>query len=44
MPLVAGLHWKSAPKDALQKKWEGKNIFVLFKIPSIITLFTFNVR
>ncbi|XP_051809947.1 uncharacterized protein LOC110964699 isoform X2 [Acanthochromis polyacanthus] len=23
MPLVAGLHWKSPPKDALQKKWEG---------------------
>ncbi|XP_042284010.1 uncharacterized protein LOC121908222 isoform X3 [Thunnus maccoyii] len=23
MPLVAGLHWKSPPKNALQKKWEG---------------------
>ncbi|XP_051279537.1 uncharacterized protein LOC127375918 isoform X2 [Dicentrarchus labrax] len=23
MPLMAGLHWKSPPKDALQKKWEG---------------------
>ncbi|XP_054870047.1 uncharacterized protein LOC111586552 isoform X2 [Amphiprion ocellaris] len=23
MPLVAGLHWKSPPKDALQKTWEG---------------------
>ncbi|XP_041659525.1 uncharacterized protein LOC121520216 [Cheilinus undulatus] len=23
MPLVAGLHWKSPPKDSLQKKWEG---------------------
>ncbi|XP_029309262.1 uncharacterized protein LOC115022426 [Cottoperca gobio] len=23
MPLVAGLHWKSPPKDTLQKKWEG---------------------
>ncbi|XP_068995564.1 uncharacterized protein [Embiotoca jacksoni] len=23
MPLVAGLHWKSPPKYALQKKWEG---------------------
>ncbi|XP_071348305.1 uncharacterized protein [Trachinotus anak] len=23
MPLVAGLHWKSPPRDALQKKWEG---------------------
>ncbi|XP_044075986.1 uncharacterized protein LOC122887130 [Siniperca chuatsi] len=23
MPLVAGLHWKSPPKDALQKNWEG---------------------
>ncbi|XP_068593999.1 uncharacterized protein [Cebidichthys violaceus] len=22
-PLVAGLHWKSPPKDAPQKKWEG---------------------
>lgn len=27
MPLVAGLHWKSPPKDALQKKWEGKTSF-----------------
>lgn len=25
MPLVAGLHWKSPPKDALHKIWEGKN-------------------
>lgn len=24
MPLVAGLHWKSPPKDTQQKKWEGK--------------------
>lgn len=36
MPLVAGLHWKSPPKDALQKKWEGKisfNIqYVLFAL------------
>ncbi|KAE8291162.1 hypothetical protein D5F01_LYC10756 [Larimichthys crocea] len=23
MPLVVGLHWKSPPKDTLQKKWEG---------------------
>ncbi|CAJ1071926.1 uncharacterized protein LOC122887130 [Xyrichtys novacula] len=23
MPLVAGLHWKSPPKDTVQKKWEG---------------------
>ncbi|CAI5641741.1 unnamed protein product [Oreochromis niloticus] len=23
MPLVAGLHWKSPPKDALHKIWEG---------------------
>ncbi|XP_037131472.1 uncharacterized protein LOC119136818 isoform X1 [Syngnathus acus] len=23
MPLVAGLHWKSPPHDALHKKWEG---------------------
>ncbi|TDH06001.1 hypothetical protein EPR50_G00128340 [Perca flavescens] len=23
MPLVAGLHWKSPPKDTPQKKWEG---------------------
>ncbi|XP_031710756.1 uncharacterized protein LOC116387634 isoform X2 [Anarrhichthys ocellatus] len=23
MPLVAGLHWRSPPKDAPQKKWEG---------------------
>ncbi|XP_047445376.1 uncharacterized protein LOC125010660 [Mugil cephalus] len=23
MPLVAGLHWKSPPENALQKKWEG---------------------
>ncbi|XP_074545635.1 uncharacterized protein LOC141804879 [Halichoeres trimaculatus] len=23
MPLVAGLHWKSPPKDTLLKKWEG---------------------
>ncbi|XP_063741934.1 apolipophorins [Eleginops maclovinus] len=23
MPLVAGLHWKSPPKDTLQRKWEG---------------------
>ncbi|XP_037642433.1 uncharacterized protein LOC119498040 [Sebastes umbrosus] len=23
MPLVAGLHWKSPPKDTLHKKWEG---------------------
>uniref|UniRef100_UPI0037E98E19 uncharacterized protein n=1 Tax=Semicossyphus pulcher TaxID=241346 RepID=UPI0037E98E19 len=23
MPLVAGLHWKSPPREALQKKWEG---------------------
>ncbi|CAK6952249.1 uncharacterized protein LOC121908222 isoform X2 [Scomber scombrus] len=23
MPLVAGLQWKSPPKNALQKKWEG---------------------
>ncbi|KAF7669802.1 hypothetical protein LDENG_00124500 [Lucifuga dentata] len=23
MPLVAGLHWKSPPKNTLQKKWEG---------------------
>ncbi|CAG5896969.1 unnamed protein product [Menidia menidia] len=23
MPLVAGLHWKSTPKDSRQKKWEG---------------------
>ncbi|XP_068456308.1 uncharacterized protein [Clinocottus analis] len=23
MPLVAGLHWKSPPKDAPLKKWEG---------------------
>lgn len=25
MPLVAGLHWKNPPKDALHKIWEGKN-------------------
>ncbi|CAL8346241.1 unnamed protein product [Merluccius merluccius] len=23
LPLVAGLHWRSPPKDAAQKKWEG---------------------
>ncbi|XP_070830189.1 uncharacterized protein [Chaetodon trifascialis] len=23
LPLVAGLHWKSPPKDTPQKKWEG---------------------
>ncbi|XP_036941120.1 uncharacterized protein LOC119011822 isoform X1 [Acanthopagrus latus] len=23
MPLVAGLHWKSPPRDTPQKKWEG---------------------
>ncbi|KAM4557598.1 uncharacterized protein V3H82_017324 [Fundulus diaphanus] len=23
MPVVAGLHWKSPPKNALPKKWEG---------------------
>ncbi|XP_035489892.2 uncharacterized protein LOC118310747 isoform X2 [Scophthalmus maximus] len=23
MPLVARLHWKSPPKDSLQRKWEG---------------------
>ncbi|XP_042353477.1 uncharacterized protein LOC121951275 [Plectropomus leopardus] len=23
MPLVAGLHWKSPPRDTQQKKWEG---------------------
>lgn len=27
IPLVAGLHWKSPPKDTLQKKWEGGNSF-----------------
>ena len=24
MPLVAGLHWKSPPRDTPPKKWEGK--------------------
>lgn len=33
MPLVAGLHWKSPPKDSLQKKWEGRrhcNTWLIF--------------
>lgn len=38
MPLVAGLHWKSPPKNGHQKKWEGKNTSADFIVSDSLTL------